>query len=343
MPQIGAHKRIEYLDLMRGLLILYVVFVHMSLTYGYISFGDHNGYAIFDCLSFFMVPFFVNSGFMFRSMDETYTQNFRANIVYVKNNILRKTKKLLNPYIFWFALSFAVYSVYLSFLHVDLNITIVLQPLLYTMGPLCDTPLWFLWTLFCVNALYQLFNALFSFKQLHLVIMIAFILAFVAQMTQIQFFGSGNICLGLFYYHVGRIMRKYNIVRYLKLKIFLPVLLFYIIINIYYPQYMAFVTLTLSEGDFFTNALFSLAGVYILWYVCFKIKSIKWLNFIGVNSLVLFVSHRVILNWIYDPIITRLYAISYIPYTLLGFAVILSLFLLINWFLKKYVPFAVGN
>lgn len=313
--------------------------------YGYISFGNNGEHLIFDWLSFFMVPFFINSGFLFYSNKkfDPSKLTFRTNIISIKNYLFKKSKKLLCPWIFWFVFSLLVYSISLIFIfHKNLNIRAVFEPLFYTMGPLCDTPLWFLWSLFCVNSLYYIFNTFFSLKQLHCLILISFLISFLVQITQIQFLGIGNICLGLFYYHVGRIMNN-RIYRYLEFKYFILALFVYIIINICYPQYMAFVTLTLTEGDFFTNTLFSLIGSYLLWYFCFKIRYVRWINFIGVNSLVLFVSHRVILNWVYDPVITHFFDISYILYILGGFAVIIPVFVLLNICLQKYIPFAVGK
>lgn len=210
------------------------------------------------------------------------------------------------------------------------------------MGSGANAPLWFLWSLFCITVIYFIADAFLNSVQLSLFIAFCFLFSYAVQITQIQFFGCGNICLGLFYYHIGRLIQG-KIVGYLKFRLFLVGLLVFAAINVLYPQYMAFVTLTLAEGDYFTNVLFSLAGTYLLWYICFKIRYIKWINLIGVNSLVLYASHRIILNWIYDPLISAYCSISYPLYIILGFCVILLVFLQLNSVLQHRLPFAIGR
>lgn len=104
-------KRLDYLDLMRGFLILYVVFVHMSLTNGYITFGNHKGHVVFDIFSFFMVPFFINSGYFFCSCINKNT-NSKRKIALIKDYVIRKVKKLLYPWAFWSVVSLAVFYIY---------------------------------------------------------------------------------------------------------------------------------------------------------------------------------------------------------------------------------------
>lgn len=338
-------KRLDYLDLMRGILILYVVFVHMSLTNGYIAHGNHKGHIAFDIFSFFMVPFFINSGYFFRSgVDKAKAQNVKEKYLLIKAYVIRKVKKLLYPYTFWFVVSLVVYYTYrIVIQHTwDIDYYYPIQPLIYTMGSGGNAPLWFLWSLFCITVIYFSADLFLNSIQLNLFIAFAFLFSYAVQITQIQFFGCGNICLGLFYYHIGRLIQG-KIVGYLKFRLFLVAILVFAAINVLHPQYMAFVTLTLTEGDYFTNVLFSLTGTFLLWYICFKIRSVKWLNAIGVNSLVLYVSHRIILNWIYDPLITMYGSISYPLYIALGFCVILSVFWLLNSLLQRYLPFAVGH
>ena len=60
-------KRLEELDTIRGLMILWMLVVHISLNYGHIIFGTpFQRFSIFSWMSFFMVPFFFFSGFCFK-------------------------------------------------------------------------------------------------------------------------------------------------------------------------------------------------------------------------------------------------------------------------------------
>ena len=62
--------RLDNLDLIRGILILYVVLYHMSSQYGIINFQGTKSHIIFDLLSFFMAPFYFFSGFLFSNKRE---------------------------------------------------------------------------------------------------------------------------------------------------------------------------------------------------------------------------------------------------------------------------------
>lgn len=59
-------KRCKYLDCLRGLAVLWVVIHHISLNYGVIKYGVcGEGITIFKLFSFFMVPFYIISGYFF--------------------------------------------------------------------------------------------------------------------------------------------------------------------------------------------------------------------------------------------------------------------------------------
>lgn len=97
------------------------------------------------------------------------------------------------------------------------------------------------------------------------------------------------------------------------------------------------------EGLFVLNLPFSLAACYLLWFITRKIRKANVISWIGNNSLVLFASHRIILNWIYDPII-RYYNpdTTYCEYMLTGGVIILFAYVVLTLTLKKYFPKAMG-
>lgn len=66
-------KRCKYLDCLRGLAVLWVVIHHISLNYGVIKYGVcGEGITIFKLFSFFMVPFYIISGYFF-NVKKTFT------------------------------------------------------------------------------------------------------------------------------------------------------------------------------------------------------------------------------------------------------------------------------
>lgn len=91
------NNRIQYLDLIRGGLILYVVFYHMSMQFGLISYESGNRPLLFSIMSFFMTSFYFFSGFLFSS------KRSASDFVY------NKVRKLLFPYVFWSVISLVVY------------------------------------------------------------------------------------------------------------------------------------------------------------------------------------------------------------------------------------------
>ena len=58
--------RFRELDLIRGALVLYVVFYHMSLAYGYILFDSSDRPAFYFIMSFLWFRFTFSAGFFFR-------------------------------------------------------------------------------------------------------------------------------------------------------------------------------------------------------------------------------------------------------------------------------------
>ena len=66
-------ERRAYLDWIRGLAVLWVIIHHISLNYGFIKFGQcTEGLNAFTLLSFFMVPFYIVSGYFF-NVKKTFT------------------------------------------------------------------------------------------------------------------------------------------------------------------------------------------------------------------------------------------------------------------------------
>lgn len=137
-------SRIVYLDVIRGLMIIWMLVVHISLNYGKIKFGDTTpGTNIFTFMSFFMTPFYVFSGYLFSAKKDfgSFTKN--------------KVKKLLVPYLFFSLFGIAVFEGYSLFANHELN-----YRFLYTFIPTAtfntNTPCWFFISLFFVSEFYYI-------------------------------------------------------------------------------------------------------------------------------------------------------------------------------------------
>lgn len=325
-------ERINNLDFIRGLCILYVVFYHMSLTYGLISFNSTNGYVLFNMMSFFMTPFYVFSGYMF--------SNRRSPKAFVKNKI----NKLIIPYLFWGAISIIIFYAYQ---YISLGTIQPLSPFegfLGTCGLKSNTPLWFFFSLFAVSTIYYFAQRFMSNSKLNIFILLCFVFAYIVH-NRMQLFSWGNISLGLVYFHLGHYLKKLveNTERRFLLLLFFGALCIYILINVFDSQNMAFVLLYQREGMFILNLPFSLAACYILWFITSRMRNSNIISWVGKNSLVLFASHRIILNYCYDPIIRLIKPnILYSEYMLTGGVMVAIAYIIFLYALNRYMPKVIG-
>ena len=234
MPRIG------YLDSIRGTMILWMLVVHISLNYGIIKFGQAPSFTVFTLMSFFMVPFYVFSGFLFsskRSFKE-YTMN--------------KVRKLTVPYVLFTLFGIIIFEGYSFLLKGNLDWSfLTLKSFIATAAFKTNTPCWFFVSLFLVSEIYYLLASNLKCgggKLIHVAIFLFFLGAFVTKNYH-QWFGYGNVLLGLVYFHMGHLLRIHETTakKYL-LKLFIVALLTYCVIAFLFPTSLAFVTNMLVEG-----------------------------------------------------------------------------------------------
>ena len=170
--------RIQNLDLIRGICILYVVFIHISLSYGLITFKDHGDYTIFNWFSFFMTPFYVFSGYMFSAK--------RTPREFVKN----KYYKLIVPYLFWTVVSLVAYYISQYVRYGIVDFLMPLKSLKSTVAVSANGPLWFFISLFCVTVIYY-FVSKYT-KLIHPFIFLCFVFAYLVH-NRFQLLSWGNI------------------------------------------------------------------------------------------------------------------------------------------------------
>lgn len=325
-------KRNCNLDCIRALAVLWVVIHHISMNYGVIKFGQcSEGMNVFTFLSFYMVPFYIISGYFF-NVKKTFT-------TFVRNKI----KKLLIPYMtftFWGLLIFEIYS-FVDTGGLDLP---SIGSFIPTATLPSNTPCWFFISLFFVNMTYYFISKRSSWQR-HLIIILCFLFAFLTN-GKMQIFGYGNILLGLVYFHIGTLFKKYE--PYIRRKgvIFVAVCL-YVLISIFDPQRLSFVLNLQVCGLYALNLLFSVAAMIVCWNIAslWKYEGFVGRNicFIGQNSLVLFASHRPILNYIIQPALNHFIPnLGYPFFLILAFILILAFYYVLNLVGKKFFPFLLG-
>ena len=292
-------ERLAYLDAIRGLLILWMLLVHCSLTSGYHTYGEpYSVKSPFLWMGFFMVPFYFFSGYMF-SANGTFVE-------YVK----RKVSALLWPYFLFSVFGLVIYELHSIVSRGALNFSI-LRAFVNTVCISSNTPCWFFISLLCVvlifRVLYEVLSPYVNNRVLVLGIAILGLLLAVLTCNRKQYFGYGNVALGLFYYCCGFLFRRRADLLNRWWACVVAVLLCFVIGVVNHPQH-SFVLNRLSQGNYFLCVVYSLSATFVLWYIAQRLPRIMVLEWVGVNSLAIFASHRPILNWIIHPMASRFVA-----------------------------------
>jgi len=285
-------------------------------------------------MSFFMTSFYFFSGFLFSS------KRSASDFVY------NKVRKLLFPYVFWSVISLVVYYANRYILYGTIDFSAPFYSLVSTGALASNTPLWFFFSLFSVSIIYYFIDVYVQGYYKHILILGSFLFAFLVH-NRMQILSDGNIALGLVYYHLGYFFKRLLTEKkdFPDIKILVLTIVIFVLILFFNRQDLSFVLLYQRTGSFLLNLPYSLCACYILWYIGCKIGSAKYLVLIGEYSLTLFASHRIILNWIYDPIVRYLnpqFLITYYEYMLVGGSVILVFYLILVLLLKKIFPQVIG-
>lgn len=333
--------RISYLDGIRGLMIIWMLVDHISLNYGYIKFGQAaQEVSIFTLMSFFMTPFYVFSGYLFSAK-----RNFLAFT-------MNKIRKLLVPYAVFTVFGIIIFESYSLYTTHDLDFKFI-QSFIPTATFKTNTPCWFFISLFFVCELYYIVTKVVSRMSyggggiLQIIIIVCFIIAWITK-NHPQYFGYGNVLLGLVYFHLGRILNIHEQwIRKNKLAVLILSLTIYIGIGFFFPTSLSFVLNLLTTGYYFTNLMFCVSACLLLWMIAQKVdKSLfgKSMAYLGRISLVVFAFHRPILNWVIQPAIMRLNpSISYMMFLAVCLIILLSLSIVIEKFLAVHTPKLIGK
>lgn len=328
-------KRLGYLDGIRGAMILWMLVVHISLNYGILSFGEPRGeISIFTLLSFFMCPFYFFSGYLF-----SFQRSFWD---YIKNKI----RKLLVPYCFFLLYGIVIYELYCYLLFRNFDISVFANFYIYA-NSFTNTPLWFLFSLFCVSVLYYVLSKNSSQIVIRVFVLLCFVIALFTK-NQPQFLCYGNILLGLVYFHLGQELKRYEyyLLKRRKTVAFGSGLVF-LVIGLVFPTSLEFVANILTDGNYILNLVFSICGCILLWltFINFPQSYInRCLQIVGRSSLVIFASHRPILNYVCEPLIRWIWPnVSYSFFLFANIVILLTFGFLFEKTLLKISPLLIGK
>lgn len=325
-------QRKVFLDSIRGLVIIWMLIVHISLNYGYITYGEpFPRWSIFSWFSYFMVPFYFFSGYLFNPRCE------------FKEFLWRKEKTLLFPYFVYLLFGAIVYELYkiICFKSIDHTIFFSLLP---SGMPFYNTPLWFLISLFTCNVVYYWISKLPSYIS-NIIITLCFLYAYYVEGRGYpQFLMHRAFFLGIVYFHLGHTFSS-NYTKISNIFLFGAACVLFVGINVIDQQSLWFVENFQSQGNYILNLLFSLSAIYILYFLFSRFQRLnnRYVALVGRCSLVIFATHRPLLNYVYEPLMLYLFPnMGYGVFLGLGLIFLLLMAYIIYMIFQNVLPIVVG-
>ena len=309
-------KRLDYLDNIAGILICYMMLMHILL---WKTIPLDNNSLWLEPLKFFMFWFFFKSG-MFYRMKST------------RECAIRGGKKLIYPFVVFSILGYVIHisSIYFSG---DRNwIHYILTPIKeFVIGGSIggNDVLWFLTSLFMVQVL---FNELMVRNiKIPYVAIGGVIIAYLCHILYIDKPAYlANVALGISMYSLGYIWKE----RQFSAKLAIFAVVIYIIIMLLDPSHIDLRTNALyGNGIYILAIAFSLAGCIVINNVFHHLPKIPIINYVGRESMAFYVTHMLVLE-----------LLMMIPFEQIGvsggyvFGIMCLSCLFVPFLLKKFMP-----
>lgn len=333
---VVLNRRLKYFDFARGLLILWVLVDHIALTFGIIKFQG-NSYSLaspFIWLNWFMAPFYVFSGYFFDTKKS------------IRNVIANSVRTLLIPYVFFSIFGLVVYECAEVFAGRGCDAGI-LSGWLPTACLRSNTPCWFFISIFLVRVLYATIDKLGPAKGIMTLFALGCLTIACITNGKPQVLGYGNVLLGIFFYHLGVMLRAKETILD-SILVAVPVFAAFVSIPFVCPvNGIAFVLNVMRDGGggYMVNVVFSICGCYLLWFAAkhfsIKIPFQGMIAYIGVNSILLFAYHRPVLNFIIAPLLRwAIPDVSPLVYAAVSYILLMGLYLVLQQYMHKLFPVA---
>lgn len=322
-------RRIEFIDLTKGLCIILVVMLHVG--------GAFEGLTTGLVLSSFTMPlYFFVSGLFFKSYE-----GFGGFLV-------RKTDKLLVPFLVFYVGSFLLMYSVSKLLPGTFRLPVRWSELLLVFRGheliRFNPPIWFLVALFNCNILFYIVHYL---RNRHLGLMFA-----VTMLIGITGFWLGRQRIELpFYidvamtalpfYFAGFWIRRYNFFlfphhRFDKL---IPLLILLAVVTMYFTAAPLGMRTNSYPGNIVHVYLAAFAGIFAIMLLCKKIRKAGIVSYLGRYSIITLSIHGPLL-FFFRPIISRLLADGWaasVVLLLLTLSVCLLLTPVIVWLMPQFV------
>jgi acyltransferase len=356
--------RLQWIDALKGLGIILVVFAHHSLPVAIDTY----------IFSFHMPLFFFISGFLF-----DFGKYADSAIGFVKGRF----KSLIVPYfcfalltcLFYFLLDTAYQPGVTNIDFFENTALYGIYSIFYALGPMISyhPPLWFLTCLFITELLFYGFAKKYYEEPKKLVIWlsIAGIVGYLYSLyVPFRLFWNADVALSaVVFYGAGNLFRKlikseyaeviFNLELdsrfnkdFFRFKMFFPAI--FIFLNlIYFTYLLGFPTdkinmNVMKYGNFFSFYFLAFSGIFAFFYIFKKVKSSKILEYYGRNSLTVLALHFPIKD-ILTKISVILFGVEFecfycktafaLSLTFLNFLCLVPFISIIN----NYFPFILGK
>lgn len=321
-------KRLDWIDCLKGLGIILVVWGHLNLPRA----------VEIIIYSFHMPLFFFISGYLFKNGNRSYSDYVR-----------KKLKSILVPYLFFASISlpFGLAINYIISAGTNIGLMNTVLNFFFLDGSVgWNSPLWFLISLFFIEVIYFKLDGLKINKWFIFVPIV--ILGYLLADTGAKYpLGLHILPNGILFFHFGNISRNKDIVAKMNQKMIFTLgglLLTNIVFSIMLNQRVSLYHNDL--GNYIYFYLSAIAGVLFLVMTMSKMPVIKVLKYLGDNTLLILASHYFILYGyrVIDKLMfeSTLLSESLIKSILLTFTTLFLCYLLSIIF-NRYLPFAVGK
>ncbi|WP_404284519.1 acyltransferase family protein [Exiguobacterium aurantiacum] len=327
---VKINNRLEWLDSLKGLGIILVVWGHLNVPLGVETM----------IYSFHMPMFFFISGYLFNSR--------RTSIGSLAK---RKAATLLIPYVFFATISLP-FGLLLDFRSGDFDISRSIMNFFYLNGSVgWNSPIWFLIVLFIIEiAYFRIYNSRLSTS---LIIVTIFLVGFFFAFSGFEYpLGMHIVSYGVVFYAVGNLVKNTSLLEKIgeKSKIYtmcslfvlgLLNVLFGIVLNTRVSVYHNVV------GNYIYFYLSALAGILFMFILFSKLPALKILQFLGSNTLLILATHYFVLygySIVDEPIFgQRVMDQDSILVSLLLTVITILIFIPMSYVANRFFPTFVGK
>lgn len=312
-------KRIEYIDLMKGICIVLIILMHCDIK--------SSNERLNDMLADFRVPlYFFLSGLFFKEYDGFI------------DFCIRKINKLVIPFVFFAYIPYIIYDIMLFYDHTVLSY-------FFMMVEPFNGPIWFLRCLFFANILYYFYYKYVCNKKTVIQILVMIGITFPIWLLSFKLSVPDNKYLLMFYpifrdfisaimalpfIFIASTLRKKGIL-ILQISPKKLVFLFSLFLTVWFFTYQTNISYVFNH--FGCNYLFlytsALGGIGCVWCAAYTFKCLFFFSYIGRYSLIALGTH-----WTFIRLL-ELYKVENYLMALCVLAVMPG----VIWLFKKYFPY----